>query len=134
MKLTAFLLFNAIWLAGGLAQAAPTFSLHDLDGHTVGLGALRGMPVLLDFWATWCGYCREALPSIELLHRGLKGKLAVFGIDDEEPELARKYLQKYGYTLTLSHPGGKSLRRRTIPVVTQFRCSTGVGVVGEAEF
>jgi thiol-disulfide isomerase/thioredoxin len=82
-----------------IGKAAPTFSLHDLDGQTVELGALRGTPVLLDFWATWCGYCREALPSIELVHRGLKGKLAVFGIDDEEPELAREYLQKYGYTL-----------------------------------
>jgi len=82
-----------------IGKAAPDFSLRDLDGRTVDLGALHGQPVLLDFWATWCGYCRQALPSVELLHRGLKDKLAVFGIDNEEPELAREYLQKYGYTL-----------------------------------
>jgi peroxiredoxin/outer membrane lipoprotein-sorting protein len=82
-----------------IGMAAPDFSLRDLDGRTVDLRALRGQPVLLDFWATWCGYCREALPSVELLHRGLKDRLAVFGIDNEEPELAREYLQKYGYTL-----------------------------------
>jgi cytochrome c biogenesis protein CcmG/thiol:disulfide interchange protein DsbE len=82
-----------------VGKPAPDFSLRDLDGRTVDLRTLRGKPVLLDFWATWCGYCREALPSVELLHRGLQDKLAVFGIDNEEPELAREYLQKYGYTL-----------------------------------
>jgi cytochrome c biogenesis protein CcmG/thiol:disulfide interchange protein DsbE len=82
-----------------VGKPAPDFSLRDLDGRTVDLKALRGKPVLLDFWATWCAYCREALPSVELLHRGLKDKLAVFGIDDEEPELAREYLLKYDYTL-----------------------------------
>jgi cytochrome c biogenesis protein CcmG/thiol:disulfide interchange protein DsbE len=82
-----------------VGKPAPDFSLRDLDGRTVDLKALRGKPVLLDFWATWCAYCREALPSVELLHRALKDKLAVFGIDDEEPELAREYLLKYGYTL-----------------------------------
>lgn len=82
-----------------IGMAAPNFKLHDLNGHTVDLDSFRGKPVLLDFWATWCGYCREALPFVELLHRGLQDKLAVFGINNEEPELAREYLQKYGYTL-----------------------------------
>lgn len=84
-----------------LGQPAPDFTLHDLDGREVRLSELRGKAVLLDFWGAWCGYCREALPGIEMIHRGLKDKgLVVFGIDSEEPETARDYLQKNGYTLT----------------------------------
>ncbi len=79
---------------------APDISLRDVAGREVRLRDLRGKVVLLDFWATWCGYCREELPTIELYHRGLRSKgLAVFGVDDEPAEVAGGYLQKYGYTL-----------------------------------
>jgi thiol-disulfide isomerase/thioredoxin/outer membrane lipoprotein-sorting protein len=83
-----------------VGKPAPEFTLRDLDNREVRLGDLRGKVVLLDFWGTWCGYCREALPSIEMLHRaGSEKGLAVFGVDAEAPELARDYLTQYGYTL-----------------------------------
>jgi thiol-disulfide isomerase/thioredoxin/outer membrane lipoprotein-sorting protein len=79
---------------------APEFTLPDLDGSEVALGGLRGHPVLLYFWATWCGLCRGQMPRIERLAReyGESG-LLVLGINDEEPAVASAYLRENHRTL-----------------------------------
>jgi peroxiredoxin len=45
--------------------AAPDFQLSSLDGQSISLGSLRGRPVMLNFWATWCGPCRGEVPFIQ---------------------------------------------------------------------
>src|SRR5690348_7914399 len=48
-------------------KPAPELSLRELDGRAFSLARMRGKPVLVHFWATWCGVCRLELPAIQSL-------------------------------------------------------------------
>lgn len=66
---------------------APDVTLTTVKGESITLSSLVGRVVLLDFWATWCGPCRESLPELkELSKRYPADKLVIISIsaDDEE--------------------------------------------------
>jgi DsbE subfamily thiol:disulfide oxidoreductase len=54
--------------------AAPDFTLANPDGKKVSLKDYRGKLVFLNFWATWCEFCRDEMPAMEHLYREFKGK------------------------------------------------------------
>jgi thiol-disulfide isomerase/thioredoxin len=56
------------------ARVAPNFRLTALDGQTITLEGLTGKVVLIDFWATWCPSCREALPHMREIARKFAGQ------------------------------------------------------------
>jgi peroxiredoxin len=57
-----------------VGRAAPDFALPRLDGQVVRLSDYRGKVVFLNIWATWCGPCREEMPSMEKLYQEMKGE------------------------------------------------------------
>lgn len=89
-----------------VGKPAPAWSLQTPDGKTVSLASLKGKVVLIDFWATWCGPCKAAMPSIQKTAESFAGKaVAVYGINawEKDPALAVQYMkaQKYTYGLLL---------------------------------
>ncbi len=74
-----------------LGEPAPDFALAALDGGVMQLGALRGRPVVLNFWATWCAPCRIEMPEIARVHAQFRDQnLSVISIDlQEDPKIVR---------------------------------------------
>jgi peroxiredoxin len=73
-------------------KPAPDFTLTALDGQSLHLAALKGKPVVLDFWATWCPPCRKLLPSIQKLHDEMGDKVAVIGVNDEDRATVQRFV------------------------------------------
>lgn len=87
-----------------VGKLAPNFLLKTTQGQTIRLSDLRGRPVLLNFWATWCPYCLSEMPAMQQLADKYGGKLEVVGVNaGEESMKASSYAADHDihYTLAL---------------------------------
>jgi thiol-disulfide isomerase/thioredoxin len=90
------------------ARMAPAFSITTLDGRQVSLDSLAGKVVLIDFWATWCGPCRESLPRIREIAQKFSGEpLVVMSISLDKDEAKWKdFVAKNNMTWMQYRDGG----------------------------
>ncbi|WP_084474468.1 redoxin domain-containing protein, partial [Deinococcus pimensis] len=81
-----------------VGKAAPDFTLTTLEGTTLKLSELRGRPVVLNFWASWCVPCREEAPLLsELATKQSADGLAVVGVVfQDRQDAAKKFRDQYG--------------------------------------
>lgn len=106
-----------LWLplAAAAADAAALFAatLHDLDDRPFAFEQLRGKPLIVNFWARWCGPCKKEIPELAAAHdKHARRGLVVVGIAlDDKVESTRDFAKAYemGYTGLLAKEGGIAL-------------------------
>ncbi len=121
--MTRFLLCLLVAVAASFSlcaraqDSAPLFaaSLHDIDNRPVALADFRGQPLIVNFWARWCGPCREEIPELIALARAHQAKgLKVIGIGlENNSENVKDFVKAYDmdYNLLFAPVEGISLMR-----------------------
>lgn len=111
-------------VGGSLKDVLKRLELPDLDGESVSLASyLERGPVILDFWATWCKPCLQAMPELQQLYEDLSPRgLQVVGINEDGPRNASKvkpYLKTHGYSfpvlLDLNREAQRQLQALALP-------------------
>jgi peroxiredoxin len=68
-----------------IGSKAPDFKLININGEPIKLSDLRGHPILINFWATWCGPCVLEMPLIQDRYQEYSTSLMVLAVDADEP-------------------------------------------------
>ena len=79
-----------------IGEKAPTLELPDEYGVTFDWNELRGKVVMLSFWATWCGPCKQELPHLARLDQELGEGVVLVLVSDEDPDDTSLYLKRAG--------------------------------------
>ncbi|MEE2752298.1 MAG: redoxin domain-containing protein [Myxococcota bacterium] len=77
-------------------REAPSFILDSLEGETWSSESLVGKPVVLNFWATWCGPCKQEHPVLLAAARNYSDVVFLGVLYGDEPEKAKRYLARAG--------------------------------------
>lgn len=104
-----------------VGKEAPAFKLKSASGEVVGPGDYAGKVVLLDFWATWCGPCREQMPALAELERdaNLRDTLVVLSINTDDPssereELIQEFLETNNLEIDVLYDNGFVSRQYSV--------------------
>ncbi len=111
LTLVSLVLLSEIALAD---TPAPQFNLRSLDGQTFSNSSLSGNIVLLEFWATWCPYCRKDQPAVDAIQSEYASRgVVVIAVDvGEEESIVRQYLQKNPRSCSVALDESNAVARR----------------------
>ena len=133
---------GALEEAPAVGHKAPDFTLNTLAGDEIQLSNLRGRPVVVNFWATWCPPCRAEIPFFQEANRKYNGQAVILGVDDGEPrETVARFAGELGmtYPIPLDEEGvvSRQYRANSLPT-TYFIDRNGViqhlhiGIINQA--
>ncbi|MBM4107226.1 MAG: TlpA family protein disulfide reductase [Phycisphaerae bacterium] len=104
-----------------VGKPAPAFALKNPEDETVSLEGLKGSVVLMDFWATWCGPCKAAMPSLQEFHEAYESKgLKVIGVNAWERGDPVKFKKEKGYTYGLLLNGDETAKAYGVSGIPAF--------------
>lgn len=84
---------------------APDFTLSDISGSPVSLSSLKGKVVLLEFWATWCPPCKEAIPELRTIHEKYKERgFVLLGVSVDKGADSRTAVSSYVKRHSITYP------------------------------
>jgi cytochrome c biogenesis protein CcmG, thiol:disulfide interchange protein DsbE len=115
---------------------APDFSLQTLSGETVTLSNLRGKPVLINLWASWCIPCRLEMPALQRVYQNYQAQgfqvLAVNATNQDDPGKVAEFAQQYGlkFPILLDKLGSVGQQYQLESLPTSFFVDTQ-GVIRE---
>lgn len=94
---------QSIPTGSAVGQLAPDFALADVSGQRTKLGDLRGRPVAVNFWASWCPACRQELPALQAAYQRFRERgVILLGVDVKETvETVASFAPQFGLTFPL---------------------------------
>lgn len=105
---------------------APEFSLGSLDGNHYSLKQAKGKPVMINFWASWCGPCKSEAPELAKLYQKYKGEFELYAVDLTSTESSQRDVENfadsfgYKFPILLDTEGNVSDKYLIKPIPTTY--------------